>query len=47
MAFVQTKVFEMEHESFIRETEIHLRNAKSRFISAEINAQVNDTSDSN
>ncbi|KZS09149.1 Uncharacterized protein APZ42_026643 [Daphnia magna] len=30
---------EMEHESFIRETKLHLRKAKSRFFSAEINAQ--------
>ncbi|XP_045024855.1 uncharacterized protein LOC123469707 isoform X3 [Daphnia magna] len=39
---------EMEHESFIRETKLHLRNAKSRFCSAEINAQqANDACDSN
>ncbi|KAK4027244.1 hypothetical protein OUZ56_016256 [Daphnia magna] len=39
---------EMEQESFIRETKLHLRNAKSRFCSAEINAQqANDACDSN
>jgi hypothetical protein len=37
----------MEYESFIRETKLHLRNAKSRFCSAEIKAQANHASDSN